>query len=115
MLTNDDYEEIGEMKRLLAINELKDLGKLRYLLGIEMAHSMIGLILNLRKYTFDVLKEIGKLGCMPVATLIEANRKLNIKYEKCLIKEEKNMYQRLVGKLISYFNEVIYYLYCKYC
>lgn len=39
MITYDDFEEIGKMKMLAAEFELKDVGKLRYFLGIEMARS----------------------------------------------------------------------------
>ena len=42
--------------------EIKDLGRLKYFLGIEIAHSTKGLFNSQRKYTLDLLKETGKLG-----------------------------------------------------
>lgn len=59
--------------------------RLKYFLGIEIIHSRIGLILNWRKYTHDLIKETWKLGC---ATPIEVNHKVNIKNgEHSLMKE----------------------------
>lgn len=52
------------------------------------------------QYTLDLLKEIGKTGCKPMATPIEANNKLNIKDETLMSEEGKGKYQCLIGKLI---------------
>ncbi|CAN6470368.1 unnamed protein product [Victoria cruziana] len=77
IVTGDDVNEINRLKKLLAAEfELKDLGKLRYFLRIELARSKIGLILNQRKYTLDLLKETGKLGCRLVSIPIDANHKI---------------------------------------
>ena len=50
-------------KKLITLKEnfdIKDLGKLKYFLGIKIAHSNKGLFLSQIKYTLDLLKEIGK-------------------------------------------------------
>lgn len=63
IVTGDDCEKIDMLKRMLATEfELKDLGKLRYFLSIEIACSLTGLILNQRKYTLDLPKKAKKLG-----------------------------------------------------
>lgn len=72
--------------------ELNDLGKLKYTLGIEMARSKIGLSLNWRKYSLDLSTKARKLGHRQVAALIENNHKINIKDEKWLDDEGKNIY-----------------------
>ncbi|CAN6440880.1 unnamed protein product [Victoria cruziana] len=101
IVTGDNINEINRLKKRLATEfELKDLGKLRYFLGIELARSKTGLILNQRKYTIDLQKETGKLGCRLVFTLIEANHKMSLKDGDRLDEEGKSRYQRLVGKLI---------------
>lgn len=44
ILTGDDEEEIMKVKRVLATEfEVKDLGELRYFLGMEVARSKIGI------------------------------------------------------------------------
>jgi hypothetical protein len=50
---------------------------LKYFLGIEIAHSLKGLFISQRKYTLDLLKETGKLGCKPTTTPIDSKVKLN--------------------------------------
>ncbi|RVX06285.1 Retrovirus-related Pol polyprotein from transposon RE2 [Vitis vinifera] len=54
----------------------KDLGKLKYFLGIEIAQSSFGVVLSQRKYALDILEEIGMLDCKPVDTPMDPNVKL---------------------------------------
>ena len=42
--------------------EIKDLGHLKYFFGIEIARSKNEIFVSQRKYTLDLLKEIGMLG-----------------------------------------------------
>ena len=56
--------------------EIKDLGVLRYFLGIEVARSWRGIFLSQRKYVLDLLKEVGMTGCKPNDTWIEPNHRL---------------------------------------
>lgn len=44
-------------KHLDALFTIKDLGSLKYILGIEVASSADGLVLSQRKYTLDLLIE----------------------------------------------------------
>ncbi|KAF3773518.1 Retrovirus-related Pol polyprotein from transposon TNT 1-94 [Nymphaea thermarum] len=101
IVTGSDEEENRKMKERLAKEfDLKDLGKLRYFLGIEIARSETWLIMSQRKYTLDLLKETGKLGCRPYLTPMESGTKISIKTGTVLNEEGKGRYQRLVGKLI---------------
>ncbi|GAV70211.1 hypothetical protein CFOL_v3_13709, partial [Cephalotus follicularis] len=57
-----------------------------------------GIFILQQKYVADLLKETGKLGCKPAATPIEHNQKLWEAKEEPTV--DREMYQRLVGKLI---------------
>ena len=66
-----------KLKELLAKEfEIKDLGKLRYFLGMEVATSQGGIFVSQWKYTLDLLKETRMLGCKPTNAPIDPNRKL---------------------------------------
>ena len=77
---------------------MKDLGQLKYFLGIEIAISKQGIFLSQRKYVLDLLTETGMLACKPVETPIEMNHKLGIFPDQ--VPTDKGQYQRLVGRLI---------------
>ncbi|KAK3040310.1 hypothetical protein RJ639_028225 [Escallonia herrerae] len=78
--------------------KIKDLGKLKYFLGIEVARSKEGIFVSQQKYVLDLLEETGKLGCRTSDTPIEPNHRLAEFMEG--EPTYKGMYQRLVGKLI---------------
>ena len=74
IVTGNDFDEIRRLKRMLAEEfEIKDLGKLRYFLEIEVARSSKGIFLSQRKYVLDLLQEAGMLGCKPSDTPIDPN------------------------------------------
>ena len=77
---------------------MKDLGPLKYFLGIEVARSSAGLFLCQRKYTMDVISETGLLGAKPSGFPIEQNHKLGLAKGEFL--EDPESYRRLVGRLI---------------
>ncbi|KAK3031613.1 hypothetical protein RJ639_035619 [Escallonia herrerae] len=64
--SGNDYEEMKRLKTILAKEfEIKYLEKLKYFFGMEVAHSNKGISISQRKYTLDLLKETGMLGCKP--------------------------------------------------
>lgn len=77
---------------------IKDLGDLKYFLGMEFARSKEGIIVNQRKYVLDLLNETSMLGCKSAETPIEPNVKLQPAQAKHVGDRER--YQRLVGRLI---------------
>ncbi|WKA05457.1 hypothetical protein VitviT2T_023423 [Vitis vinifera] len=78
--------------------KMKDLGVLKYFLGIEVARSSAGLFLCQRKYTLDIVSEAGLLGAKPCGFPIEHNHRLGLANGKLLSNPES--YRRLVGRLI---------------
>ena len=97
LMENDENEARRLKEELNKEFEIKDLGNLRYFLGIEVARSRKGILISQRKYVLDLLKEIGMLGCKDVETPIEANHKVETTMREAVNRES---YQRLVGKLI---------------
>ena len=74
IITGDDNQEIEKLKeQLRQAFEVKELGELRYFLGLEVARSKNGIVVSQRKYTLDLLKETGKLGCKLANTPLEPN------------------------------------------
>ena len=63
-----------------------------------MAQSKRGIFLSQRKYTLDLLSEVGLLKCKPTDVLIQHNHRLGGYPDQIPI--DKGKYRRLVGKLI---------------
>jgi hypothetical protein len=95
VITGDDLKEIGDLKAQEF--EVKDLGHLRYFLGIEVSRGSKGIFLSQRRYTLDLLTETGMIGSRPIATPIEQNHRLSCNDGTHVDRER---YQRLVGRLI---------------
>ncbi|KAC9553683.1 hypothetical protein E3N88_45641 [Mikania micrantha] len=102
----DDVIIVGNSSKIIQCTKdtlhdefsIKDLGSLKYFLGIEVARTKDGLVLSQRKYTLDILQESGQLGCKPSGFPMEQNLKLDPGLEE--EKVDANMYRRLVGKLL---------------
>ncbi|XP_050895755.1 uncharacterized mitochondrial protein AtMg00810-like [Lathyrus oleraceus] len=98
VLTGDDTVEMTRVKEKLAVDfEIKDLGFMRYFLGMEVARSKNGIMVSQQKYIIDLLKETGMSGCHPADTSMDPNAKL---WGECNVSVDTGRYQRLVGKLI---------------
>nr|KYP49319.1 hypothetical protein KK1_028957 [Cajanus cajan] len=73
IITGDDEVEKRILKeKLLTHFEMKELGKLKYFHGIEVAYSRKGIFIFQRKY----LKETRKHGCKTIGVPIEQNHKI---------------------------------------
>ncbi|RVW12946.1 Retrovirus-related Pol polyprotein from transposon RE2 [Vitis vinifera] len=98
-LNGDHEEKIDLLKKLLTKEfEIKDLGNLKYFLGMEIARSKKGIAVSQRKYVLDLLNETGMLGCKPAETPMDTTVKLEESDGSAPV--DKGRYQRLVGKLI---------------
>ena len=77
---------------------MKNLGPLKYFLGIEVSQSSERNFMSQRKYALDLLQETGMSGCQPINTPTEEGLKLCV--ESNQVSTDKGRYQRLVGRLM---------------
>ncbi|TYK23007.1 putative mitochondrial protein [Cucumis melo var. makuwa] len=89
VLPGDDTAEIIQLKNKMDNEfESKDLGNLKYFLGMEVARSKEGASVSQRKYILDLLTKTCMLGCRPANTPIEFNSKLGNSASSCRPYEE---------------------------
>ena len=99
IITGSNKDEIADVKKVLGAEfDMKDLGELKYFLGIEVVRTPQGIWMLQRQYVLDMLKKYGMTACKPVATPMEQNAKLRVDLGEVL--EDPTMYQKIVGSLI---------------
>ena len=77
VVSGNDEEGMTKLKECLIKEfEIKELGQLKYFLGIEVAHSQEGIFISQQKYVVDLLTKIELLGCKAAETPINPNHKL---------------------------------------
>ncbi|XP_059295496.1 uncharacterized mitochondrial protein AtMg00810-like [Lycium ferocissimum] len=87
--------------------KIKDLGNLKYFLGIEVLRSKTGILLNQRKYALELISDSRLSGAKPVNTPLKANVKLtSVDYDEHAgitndpPYQDVTAYQRLIGRLL---------------
>lgn len=98
VIAGNNEKTINDLKVFLnSFFKIKDLGPLKYFLGIEVARSKARIIVCQRKYTLDILEEAGLLGLKPAKVPMEPDLVLTAKGSYSL--KDPTRYQRLIGKL----------------
>ncbi|CAN6695307.1 unnamed protein product [Malus baccata var. baccata] len=99
IITVNDEVAIHDLKHFLHTHfRIKDLGHLKYFLGLEVARSSQGISISQQKYTLDILDEVGLLGAKPTKFPMEEHLKLSSTEGQLL--RNASQYRILVGKLI---------------
>lgn len=99
IIAGDDLAALDRFKTYLnKCFHMKDLGKLKYFLGIEVARGKDGFYLSQRKYALDIIAEAGKLACKPSTVPVEVNHQLASATGPEL--QNPAQYRRLVGRFI---------------
>ncbi|PNX59300.1 hypothetical protein L195_g051347 [Trifolium pratense] len=103
IITGNSLTEINSIKSALHHTfKIKDLGTLKYFLGLEVAHSKSGISLCQRKYCLDLITDVGMLGSKPVNTPSDPALKLH--HDSSSAYADVSAYRRLVGRLL-YLND----------
>ena len=101
ILTGNSITEIQDITMHLDQRfKIKDLGNLKFFLGLEIARSSAGIHLCQRKYALDILSDSGMLGCRPNTTPMDYSTKLQATIGISLSAKSSSSYRRLVGRLI---------------
>lgn len=99
LIISDNKQAVDELKDMLDQQfKLKDLGDLKFFLGLEVARTANGINLCQRKYTLEVLGDAGMLGCKPTRIHVDQNLKLS-KYEGKEL-QDPSSYRRLIRRLL---------------
>lgn len=99
LVCGNDIPTLTKFKEYLSrCFHMKDLGKPKYFLGLEVARNNEDIFLSQRKYILDIIAESGMLGSKPVYTPMEQNHRLGLDTSPLLSNPAR--YRRLVGRLI---------------
>jgi hypothetical protein len=99
IITGDSHANIFDLKKRLKQKfKMKDLGELRYFLGIKVIQSPKRIWLLQRQYALNKLLEYGMTRCKPISIPLEQNVKLSA--DEGDLVEDTTMYRRIVGSLI---------------
>lgn len=99
ILTSNSMDEIYSVKQFLhKFFQIKDLGDLKYFLGLEVSRSKLGIYLCQRKYALDILFNTSMLASKLASTSMIKDSKLL--YDSKATPYDPTTYRCLIGKLL---------------
>ncbi|XP_074317900.1 uncharacterized protein LOC141653934 [Silene latifolia] len=99
LLTGESVQEIKQLKKALHDTfTIKDLGQVRYFLGLEIARNETGLLINQRKFILDILKDMSMEDC--TAAEFPLSKGLKLSTDSGDLLENPEQYRRLIGRLL---------------
>lgn len=79
LITGPDAQMIADLKLKLQLNfKLKDVGAIKYFLGLEIVRLKHEMTLNQQKYALKLISEAGLLDAKPDATPMEQHLHLTL-------------------------------------
>ena len=108
-VTGSNLKILEDTKRALQQEfKMKDLGELKYFLGIEITRSADGILMHQRKYTIELISEVGMIAARPASTPIDMNVNItseqyddHINQQQAKVVDDplidQTKYQRLIG------------------
>nr|XP_016450434.1 PREDICTED: uncharacterized mitochondrial protein AtMg00810-like [Nicotiana tabacum] len=114
LVTGNNLKMIQDTKESLhKAFKIKDLGELKFFLGMEFSRPNKFILVNQRKYALEIISDLGLGDAKSSWTPLEVNVKLTVQeYDKLIEKKDdhvlvgRNQYQRLIGNCYwaSYLN-----------
>lgn len=105
ILAGTDSSKINSVKLHLDNQfKIKDLGTLKYFLGLEVARYKRGITIYQQKYALDVLSDAGLLASKPVPTPMARTTKLHVSDSDPF--PDAAAYRKLVGRLLYLTNTI---------
>ena len=99
VLTGTNQSQIDQIKRALdQAFTIKDLGEMKYFLGIEVIRDASGTVLSQRKYISDIIKDLKLDSSKPVSSPLPKGLGLSTDLGECL--DDPEIYRRLIGRLL---------------
>ena len=97
IIASNNEEAVKDLKsRLEKRFKLKDLGSLRFFLGLEVARTNKGISVSQRHYALQLLADVSYLGCQPISTPMETN--LRLSHDEGDPLDDPSLYRRMIGK-----------------
>ena len=99
IIASNDTARIKDFKHRLSQRlQVKDLGKIKYCLGLEFSQTEGEIFLKQKGYINDILERFNMKDCKPVATPMDAGQKLSKPAEP--FDEKQYPYRQLIGSLM---------------
>ncbi|XP_041001588.1 uncharacterized mitochondrial protein AtMg00810-like [Juglans microcarpa x Juglans regia] len=101
VIASNNSTSVADLKEFLNLHfKLKDLGNLRYFLGLEVARSAKGISLSQRKYALEIVTDSGFLVAKPATSPMDQNLRLSKTETSDLLLDDPTSYRRLIGILL---------------